>query len=196
LPIKLRRGVQSPIRDVAALIELIRLYRREKPNIVHHVALKQVLFGAIAVRIVRVPAMVNAITGLGYMFVLGPGAAGFFVRLAVEAFLSELPHRAKLDSSRILFVVNGMRPDIYSESDFQRAQGSYFDLMRQYFMNAAVEQAYEVIDMQPLFIARYRKDGLRFERPSDAHWTGLGHQMVAEAVASSKWFQRLCDCVQ
>lgn len=73
LPIRLRRGVQAPLQDMAALVELIRMYRREKPDIIHHVALKQVLFGAIAARIVRAPAIVNAITGLGYMF--SPGSS-------------------------------------------------------------------------------------------------------------------------
>jgi glycosyltransferase involved in cell wall biosynthesis len=68
LPIRLRRGVQPPFQELASLIELIRLYRRERPDIVHHVSLKQVLFGSIAARITRVPAMVNAITGLGYLF--------------------------------------------------------------------------------------------------------------------------------
>lgn len=67
-PIQLRRGLQSPHQDLASLMELIRLYRREQPDIVHHVALKQVLFGAIAARLVRVPMMVNAITGLGFLF--------------------------------------------------------------------------------------------------------------------------------
>ncbi len=68
IPIRLRRGIQSPLDEGAALIELIRLYRRERPDIIHHVALKPVLFGAIAARLCRVPAVVNAITGLGYMF--------------------------------------------------------------------------------------------------------------------------------
>ncbi len=68
IPITLRRGVQSPHHDWSALIELIHLYRVLKPDIVHHVALKQVLFGAIAARIAKVPAVVNAVTGLGYMF--------------------------------------------------------------------------------------------------------------------------------
>lgn len=73
LPIILRRGVQPPARDIASLMALIRLYRVEEPDIIHHVGLKQVLFGAIAARIVQVPAIVNAITGLGYMFYSGPG---------------------------------------------------------------------------------------------------------------------------
>lgn len=70
-PIRLRRGLQSPLHDLSSLIELVRLYRAEAPDIVHHVALKQVLVGSLAARIVRVPAMVNAITGLGYMFQKG-----------------------------------------------------------------------------------------------------------------------------
>ena len=70
-PIRLRRGVQSPLRDLSALMELIHLYRAQKPDIVHHVALKQVLFGAIAARVAQVPVMVNAVTGLGYMFQSG-----------------------------------------------------------------------------------------------------------------------------
>lgn len=68
VPIRLRRGVQSPIQDLAALMELIHLYRREKPDLVHHVSMKIVLFGAIAARIVGIPAKVHAITGLGHMF--------------------------------------------------------------------------------------------------------------------------------
>src|SRR5687768_4216256 len=48
LPIQLRRGVQPPLHDLASLVELIRLYRREQPDIVHHVSMKQVLVGAIA----------------------------------------------------------------------------------------------------------------------------------------------------
>lgn len=41
--------------------------------------------------------------------------------------------------------------------------------------------------MQPLFLARRRKGGSRFERATDAHWTGLGHQVVAEAIASLRF---------
>lgn len=68
LPIRLRRGIQSPLQDLASLRELIHLYRREKPDLVHHVALKMVLFGSIAARFTGVPARVHAITGLGHLF--------------------------------------------------------------------------------------------------------------------------------
>lgn len=68
LPIRLHGGFQSPLRESASLIELVRLYRRELPDIIHHVALKPALFGSIAARIVKAPTVVNAVTGLGYMF--------------------------------------------------------------------------------------------------------------------------------
>ncbi len=68
IPLRLRRGLQSPVRDALALIELIRLYRRERPEILHHFSLKPVLFGSLAARLCRMPAMVNTITGLGYLF--------------------------------------------------------------------------------------------------------------------------------
>ena len=67
-PMKLRRGFRSPLDDLSALFELIRLYRRVRPDIVHHVALKMVLFGGMAARLTRTPAKVHAITGLGHLF--------------------------------------------------------------------------------------------------------------------------------
>jgi lipopolysaccharide/colanic/teichoic acid biosynthesis glycosyltransferase/glycosyltransferase involved in cell wall biosynthesis len=85
-PMKLRRGVQSPFRDLAALIEFIRLYRREKPDVIHHVGLKQVVFGGIAARIVRAPAVVNAITGLGYLV----QSEGWLPRLIRSAIMPAL----------------------------------------------------------------------------------------------------------
>jgi len=57
--------VWSELRSVP---NLIRLYRGVRPDLVHHIAVKAVLYGTIAARIVRVPAVVNAMTGLGYAF--------------------------------------------------------------------------------------------------------------------------------
>ena len=65
IPFALSRRGGNPLREVAALV---RLYRREQPDIVHHVALKPVMFGALAARLARVPAQVNAVAGLGWLF--------------------------------------------------------------------------------------------------------------------------------
>jgi len=68
LPLPLKRGRVSPLADLRTLAALVRLYRAERPDIVHAVALKPVLYGAMAARLARVPAVVGALTGLGYVF--------------------------------------------------------------------------------------------------------------------------------
>ena len=69
----LRRG-GNPLAEVMALW---RLYRLEQPDLVHHVALKPVMLGALAVWLARVPAQVNAVAGLGWLFT----SSGRIVRL-------------------------------------------------------------------------------------------------------------------
>ena len=58
----------NPFRELRTLFHLYRLYRRLQPTIVHHIALKGVLYGSIAARLARVPNVVNAFTGLGHLF--------------------------------------------------------------------------------------------------------------------------------
>lgn len=53
----------------ALLVDVARLYRRIRPDIVHCVALRPVLFGSLAARFVPVPAIVNAMAGQGFIFV-------------------------------------------------------------------------------------------------------------------------------
>jgi len=68
-PLKhLSRASRHPLREVKALAEITALYRRLRPDIVHHVALKPVIYGSIAARRAGVPAVVNAMAGLGYVF--------------------------------------------------------------------------------------------------------------------------------
>ena len=112
-------------------------------------------------------------------------------RRAVDRFFSELPRRIGLDQSHVLFVMDAIRPELYSEPGLKRATGSYFDLMRQYFLQEAQGHGYEVIDMQPRFITRHHQDGSRFEFANDGHWNSLGHQEAAEAIVSSHMFRAM-----
>jgi glycosyltransferase involved in cell wall biosynthesis len=67
-PIRLRRRGASLAGETAAILELRRLYREIKPTIVHHVALKPVVFGSVAAIGLRRIAVVNAVAGLGFLF--------------------------------------------------------------------------------------------------------------------------------
>jgi len=68
LPINLFRRSRNPFVELASVLELVRLYSRERPAIVHHVALKPILYGSLAAWISGVPVVVNAFAGLGYAF--------------------------------------------------------------------------------------------------------------------------------
>jgi glycosyltransferase involved in cell wall biosynthesis len=61
----LKRETRS-LNDVRAIRELRAIYRRERPDIIHHVALKPILYGNIAA--LGLPLkIVNAFAGLGYL---------------------------------------------------------------------------------------------------------------------------------
>lgn len=70
-PLAMERGGMNPIAEAGTTLALARLYRRLRPDIVHHMALKSVLYGAAAARSVGVPAIVGSLTGLGYAFMPG-----------------------------------------------------------------------------------------------------------------------------
>lgn len=54
--------------ELACLMHLYSLYRRVKPDLVHHLRLKPVLYGGLAAYAARVPAEVSMPTGLGHVF--------------------------------------------------------------------------------------------------------------------------------
>lgn len=111
----------------------------------------------------------------------------------VDKFFTELPLHTKLPADRILFVMDGMRPHIYDGENLELAQGSYFDLMRQYFSEVAEKLGYDVIDMQPVFIAEHTASGSRFEFPDNGHWNATGHALAARQVSKSAQFRTLFD---
>lgn len=97
-PIALRRTSRNPVSEAWALGDLVALYRRLQPDIVHHVAVKPVLYGSLAARLAGVPRVVNAIAGLGYVFT-GSSAQGSFLARGVLA-----GYRAALKGRRTMTI--------------------------------------------------------------------------------------------
>lgn len=85
-PLGWRRAGNSPWSHLAALQELVRLYREIQPDLVHHVALKPVIFGAWAARRSGVVRRVDALAGLGFVF-SSPTLRARLVRPAMRALL-------------------------------------------------------------------------------------------------------------
>ncbi len=84
VPLHLQRRSTELWREVACLWELYRLYRLERPDLVHNIAIKPVIYGSIAAKIANVPAVINTIPGLGYVF-LQKGWRSDLLRLIVLA---------------------------------------------------------------------------------------------------------------
>ena len=63
-----RRGDMNPFTELGTVIALIRLMRREKPDIVHNIALKAILDGSLAAMVSPVGYVVNSFTGMGAVF--------------------------------------------------------------------------------------------------------------------------------
>lgn len=59
----------SFLSELYMILKLGRLYKDIKPDLVHHVTIRPVLYGSIASRLYRVKAVVNALSGLGYLFI-------------------------------------------------------------------------------------------------------------------------------
>lgn len=75
IPFEIARSGTNPLRELGTIARLIQLYRRERPDVAHHVAMKPVLYGALAARAAGVPHQVNALAGMGWLFTSKSGIA-------------------------------------------------------------------------------------------------------------------------
>jgi glycosyltransferase involved in cell wall biosynthesis len=88
----------NPLVELRGLLQLVSQLRRLKPDLVHCASPKANLYAGIAARLARIPAMVFAISGMGFAFTSAArqsagraGLAVLFRRLA--AFSFRHPHK-------------------------------------------------------------------------------------------------------
>jgi len=62
-----RRGARNLLGELRALARLVRIYRSERPDLVHHVGIKSALYGGIAARAAGVRRQVHTLAGFGYV---------------------------------------------------------------------------------------------------------------------------------
>ncbi len=67
VPFDISRSGIAPWTEWRCWRRLVALYRKRQPDLVHHVALKPVLYGSFAARAAGVPSVVNALAGLGFL---------------------------------------------------------------------------------------------------------------------------------
>ena len=98
VPMPFIPGGRNPLHEARTLAAIVDLYRRERPDLVHQVTIKPVLYGSLAARALGLPAVVNAIRGLGYVFIERPGdgVSHRALRSSIKA-----AYRLALDNPRV-----------------------------------------------------------------------------------------------
>ncbi|KGP74565.1 glycosyltransferase family 4 protein [Pontibacillus yanchengensis] len=76
--VNFNRGGLSIGKDLKALFDLIKIYMKHKPSLIHHFHAKPILFGTIATFFHNKAKIVNTVTGLGHSFIKG----GFLKRVS------------------------------------------------------------------------------------------------------------------
>jgi glycosyltransferase involved in cell wall biosynthesis len=62
------RGRLDPLREARTVRATVSVLREERPDVLHNFTLRCAVYGAFAARITGVPSVVNAITGMGYVY--------------------------------------------------------------------------------------------------------------------------------
>ena len=66
--VRLNRGGLMPTRDLGYAAQLASVVRRVRPDLIHNVTAKPIVYGTLVARAHRVRGILNAVSGLGYSF--------------------------------------------------------------------------------------------------------------------------------
>ena len=80
IPIDLRREGRNLFQEIKTIFKVAKVYRKFRPDLVHHVAAKPMLYGSLAAMMARVPISVNAFAGLGYVFLQKRKFSSFLIK--------------------------------------------------------------------------------------------------------------------
>ena len=68
LQLPMERSSLNPLREAMTLRHMARVLSDERPDLLHNFTVKCAIYGALAAKMARVPAVVNAVAGMGYVF--------------------------------------------------------------------------------------------------------------------------------
>lgn len=68
IPLRIDRSSVNPLTEARTIGFLAGRYRALRPSLIHHSTVKPVIYGSFAARLVSDAAVVNTISGLGYVF--------------------------------------------------------------------------------------------------------------------------------
>jgi len=104
----------NPIKDFGLIIELFRIYRRIRPDIILHFTIKPNIYGTFAARLLGIPT-INNVCGLGTVFLNG-GIVSFIAKMMYKlAFKYPRKVLFQNDQDRNLFINENLIKEDISE---------------------------------------------------------------------------------
>jgi hypothetical protein len=111
IDLPMSRSGKNIFREIYVFLFLFRLYRKNKPDIVHHVGLKTILYGTLATKFAHVRGVVNAVSGLGTLFSTGKTSLLSKTVIHILRFAHRQKHLAVIfqnDEDKALFLDNAL----------------------------------------------------------------------------------------
>lgn len=96
----LQRSGKNPWHELQATRRMAATFRKLRPDVVHLVGMKPILYGSLAARLTRVPATICAIAGLGWLF-----TSGGTLKSAARGLVSHYFRGALAGNDRVEFLV-------------------------------------------------------------------------------------------
>lgn len=96
IPFEMSRRSMNLLQEWQVLVRLIAIYRKEKPDLIHHVAMKPVVYGSFAAYFSGTGHVVNAMAGMGWLFTSGN------IRARLVKHLVRLLFRILLSPTRVI----------------------------------------------------------------------------------------------
>jgi glycosyltransferase involved in cell wall biosynthesis len=89
IPFEISRRGSNLFREIGTIRRLAAIYRKEKPDMVQHIAMKPILYGSLISHLMRIPHTVNWVAGMGWLFV-SKNRRAKILQLAVRNVLGRL----------------------------------------------------------------------------------------------------------
>ncbi|MEW9581493.1 glycosyltransferase family 4 protein [Paraburkholderia sp. DGU8] len=182
--VPMNRRSLNPLRELALVMWLARFFAREKPQIVHGFTIKSAVYGSLASKLASVPARVNAVAGMGYVFTSGDLKARVLKPLVRQVMRLALNGR---DSILVLQNPDDIRlfeaARIVNQKAIRLIKGSGVDLTRFKMKSAAAQEP--VLPLRALLAARLVWDKGIAEYVEAARLLRREHRTVRFLLAGS-----------
>jgi glycosyltransferase involved in cell wall biosynthesis len=159
-------------KEIKLLIYIIKLYLKEKPDLVHHFTIKCVIYGSLAARFAGIKSRVNAITGLGHVFT----SNSFMARL-LRPFVSLL--------LRITLQGHGSRLILQNPDDYQAVADARLALPK--YMRLIRGSGVDTKRFQPVYPLKKTQDVFRVILATRLLWEkGINEYIEAAKILKKR----------